>query len=230
MHSNYTEYTVYMHVNKITSKTYVGITHFLNPNKRWGYKGKSYNHSILFMRAINKYGWDAFSHIVLCRTSKEKAIMLERTLIAFYKRKNRSYNIGLGGEGSESFAPETIAKLKSYTPWIKGKHHTKEVVELMRERGRRPCKEETKRKISIANSGFRNGMYGKPCLEKTKLASIKKLAKPVLQFSINGDFIREYISTAEAERILGAKGGHISCVCKGRRTTAYGYKWKYKDE
>ena len=40
------------------------------------------------------------------------------------------------------------------------------------------------------------------------------------------------IHLAVAERYLEKpKGGyHISEVCKGKRGTAYGYKWKYADE
>ena len=99
----------------------------------------------------------------------------------------------------------------------------------MREAGKRPCTEETKRKISIANSGSNNGMYGKPCPDKTKLVTQLVLSKPVLQFSLDGKFIKEYVSATAAEGALRAKGHHISCVCNGKRKTAYGYKWKYKE-
>lgn len=48
-------------------------------------------------RAILKYGWNNFEHIILCKTSKDRAIVLEQYLIRHYKRKGLSYNISNGG-------------------------------------------------------------------------------------------------------------------------------------
>ena len=43
--------------------------------------------------------------------------------------------------------------------------------------------------------------------------------------------INEYDSIIEAARALGkTKGGHITEVCQGKLQSAFGYKWKYKDE
>lgn len=56
-------YTVYMHENKINHKKYIGITG-QNPETRWR-KGTNYRTCIALNRAIQKYGWDAFNHIIL---------------------------------------------------------------------------------------------------------------------------------------------------------------------
>lgn len=206
-------YTVYLHINKNNNKVYVGITKHLSPELRWK-NGKGYTKCIKFYKAIAKYGWDNFSHIVLCKTSQQQAEMLEATLIGYYKRHNKSYNITDGGERN--------------IPSMLGKHHTPEAIEKIREAGRRPCSEETKQKISKANLGSKNGMYGKT-LSSTTIEKIKKgLSKPVLQFSLQGEFVSEFPSTMEAERFINKKGRHISCCCRGARKTAYGYIWKYK--
>jgi hypothetical protein len=47
----------------------------------------------------------------------------------------------------------------------------------------------------------------------------------VAQYDLDGNFIAEYYSQAQAERETGA--AHISCVCKGYRNQSGGYKWKY---
>ena len=57
-------YKVYVHVNKINGKLYIGLTKSKNPNRRWE-NGNGYRNNILFNRAIQKYGWDSFEHIVL---------------------------------------------------------------------------------------------------------------------------------------------------------------------
>lgn len=53
-------YTVYVHVNKINGKMYVGITS-QTVEQRWR-QGKGYKHCVFFYRAIEKYGWDGFEH------------------------------------------------------------------------------------------------------------------------------------------------------------------------
>lgn len=60
---------------------------------------------------------------------------------------------------------------------------------------------------------------------------VKKLSKPVLQLDTNtGQVISEYQSTAEAARQLNIHQGNISNCCIGKQKTAYGYKWRYKED
>lgn len=53
-----------------------------------------------------------------------------------------------------------------------------------------------------------------------------KLSKLVLQFTLNGEFIREWHSTMECER-NGFNSGHVSSCCNGKQKTHKGYKWCY---
>lgn len=55
-----------------------------------------------------------------------------------------------------------------------------------------------------------------------------KLSKPVLQFSKTGEFIREWPSAMEVERVLGFQHSHIVNCCNGKRKTHQGYIWRYK--
>lgn len=73
----------------------VGITS-MAVNNRWR-EGKGYIKCEIMNRAILKYGWNNFEHIILCKTSKDRAIVLEQYLIRHYKRKGLSYNISNGG-------------------------------------------------------------------------------------------------------------------------------------
>ena len=56
------------------------------------------------------------------------------------------------------------------------------------------------------------------------------LSKPILQYSKSGDFIREWKSAAEVERVLGINNSDIIQCCKGRRKSSGGFIWKYKEE
>lgn len=222
-------YIVYKHVNKINGKVYIGITKYTSsPNKRW-VNGKGYKHCIKFLHAIKKYGWKNFNHIILCSTSKETAVLLERAWIKYFKSKGISYNIGEGGEGSKSFSEETKNKLRQYIPWIKGKHHTLEVRNKISEAGRRPCKEETKIKISLSLTG-RSINFSQEVLQRLSQRSKNIFSKAVIQLDKNNNILAEYPSATEAEKCLGGKGHHISCCCNGKRKSAYGFIWKYKYE
>lgn len=53
-----------------------------------------------------------------------------------------------------------------------------------------------------------------------------KLKIPILQYSLDGEFIREWPSATDAGKELK---GHICDCLKGRRKTAANYIWKYKN-
>ena len=55
-----------------------------------------------------------------------------------------------------------------------------------------------------------------------------KRSKVVMQYTIDGSFICEYPSTAEAERKTKISSSKISMVCNGKRKKAGGFKWAYK--
>ena len=54
-----------------------------------------------------------------------------------------------------------------------------------------------------------------------------KTSKIVLQYSLNGDLIREWISVREIERQLGY---NVSKCCRGEYKQSHGFKWEYKKE
>ena len=57
-----------------------------------------------------------------------------------------------------------------------------------------------------------------------------KCSKPVLQYTLEGIFIKEWKSTMDVQRNLGFDHANISRCCKNIRKTAHGYLWKYKKE
>ena len=64
--------------------------------------------------------------------------------------------------------------------------------------------------------------------EKHKGVFNTKRSKSILQYDLEGNFINEWPSTMEIERQLGCCNSHISACCRGKRKTAYGFKWQYK--
>lgn len=85
-------------------------------------------------------------------------------------------------------------------------------------------------------ASFRNWKKTQEQVEKQRIFLINYYkihenpnSKKVLQYDLDGNFIKEWNSASEAERNLGYSIGNISGVCCGRGQTALGYMWKYKE-
>lgn len=208
-------YKVYMHTSP-SGKRYIGIT-CQKPNDRWGY-GKNYKHNKYFSSAIEKYGWEAFSHEILYdNLSEEEAKQHERELIEQYKsnQKEYGYNISLGGDFS-----------------TRGLHFNL---------GRK-MSEETKKKLSEANKGRRvgekNPMYGKSGSlnpnygRKATDEQRKAISIPIYQFDKKGNPINEFFGIREAEKQTGIDSGTIVKCAKRQDNykTAKGFIWSYSKE
>lgn len=56
----------------------------------------------------------------------------------------------------------------------------------------------------------------------------KRISKPVLQYDLNGNFIREYSSVRETRK-YGFHSGHVGSCCTNKEKTHKGYIWKHKE-
>ena len=119
-------YCVYMHKNKINGKVYIGQT-CQKPEYRWGSEGKGYVHCTHFYRAIQKYGWNNFEHIILnSGLSLEEANLQESYWINYYDSTNeeKGYNIQRGGL-NRAVSQDARAKLSEHSKerWANEEYH-----------------------------------------------------------------------------------------------------------
>jgi hypothetical protein len=133
------------------------------------------------------------------------------------KFKNQGYNLqnkNNGGGGPEKWTKESIQKIKSHP--TRGK------------------------KISESNKGKSKSNKGKLFTEehKQKIKQTRGFLKtrkntwqntPVLQYDLDGKFIKEWSSQVEATKYLNKTGDGIGACCRGRQKNAYGYIWKFKN-
>ena len=126
---------VYAHINKINNKKYVGITQ-QTCKKRW-MNGKGYKTCPKFYKAINKYGWDSFEHIVLKENlTEEQAKQFEIYFIDLYKSNDRKfgYNLTRGGQGRLKYSNDKERKKvrsEKYKKWYN--EHREENIQRARE-------------------------------------------------------------------------------------------------
>lgn len=53
---------------------------------------------------------------------------------------------------------------------------------------------------------------------------------PVIQYSLDGKFVKEWESQTEATKFLNKTGDGIGACCRGKQKTAYGYIWEFKNK
>lgn len=203
---------VYKHTNKENGKCYIGVTSQdvrIRWNRGWGYQCCPH-----FWRAIQKYGWDGFSHEILYDgLSKEEAEILEVGLIAECHSADPrfGYNVSLGGTSTGKHSEEIRKKIGDRR---RGFRHT----------------EESKRKMSESHKGK---VLSEEHIQKLKVAQYggkHHRARAVYQFTLSGEMIARYDCVSEAQRQTGVPNQNIVKCCQGRRAYAGGFLWKYAEE
>lgn len=229
-------YCVYMHVNKINQKKYIGLTSQA-PSKRWGKNGSGYryNKQPAFNRAIEKYGWDNFEHIVLFEgLSKEDACEKEIEYIEKYKTQEPEfgYNIQAGGELGNlgiKFSDEAKKKISDAHKGKKlSEEHKKKISEsckghkpgVFTEDGLRRLREfntgktipeETREKISKSLTGIKRSPE---TLQKRKDHSSRNVAVYCPELNMT------FQTICDAAKYSGAHKSNIQQCLKGKRKTA----------
>lgn len=74
-----------------------------------------------------------------------------------------------------------------------------------------------------------NNNYGTRNERIAKANTNGKLSKRVLQFTLDGEFVREWESTMECER-NGFCHQHVAACCRGKKPQYKGFIWKYKED
>ena len=229
---------IYTITNILNNKIYIGFAR--NIDKRWirhrkDLKNNSH-HCKHLQDAYNKYGKDNFKFEVLVKCEKQFLASEEHywsNMLGLYdenygyntrpthphgkveqtketRDKISASNIGKRrtDDSKKKMSDKALARFsKGDTPWNKGK---KGFV----------VKEDVKEKIKQTMlSKHRNSNHGVGVLKR----------RPVLQYSLDGEFIKEWESLTEASLYFsGNKCSRIYKVCENNQKKAYNYYWKWK--
>lgn len=215
--SDIDNWAVYMHKNTINGKRYIGITS-QEPEKRW-LNGHGYDRRLRFGKAIDKYGWNGFAHIILYDNLSEKqAKDLEVALIEAYQTRdeNYGYNMTCGGEGLSGFHHTDVSKRKM-SESKRGSNHPNYGHHL------RESTREKIRQSAIGNTRAKGIKRSQETIEKCAKAKWK----PVVAYTKDGAREQKFESAKSAEQITGISRKNISLCCLGHRKYAGGYSWKF---
>lgn len=196
---------LYKITNKQNGKYYIGVhTGDIFKDNYWG-------SGTILKESIEKYGKSEFEREVLVQLNNKKEIyILESQIVNLEFVKNpMTYNIALGGIGGNN---GSIVN-KKISDKMKGQNH-------MYYGKKRP----NHSKWLYENSPMRGNTHTLEALNKMR--NNHPHTKPVLQFTLTGDFIKEWESANQAKIELGITGVHQTA--QGYRKTSGGFIWKYK--
>lgn len=129
-------------------------------------------------------------------------------------------NIGIGGRGGN----QGIVVNKKISNALKNRKFSNETIEKMKTSAKqRKISVEGRKSLSIHRSGSNNPMYGKKRPENSKHY------RSVVQYDLNNNYIYTWQGIIIASKALKINRCTITDVCNGRKKTAGGYKWKYKE-
>ena len=230
--SRINSFTVYIHLNKLNGKRYIGITS-QSVTRRWRPDGTGYKNNPYFWHAICKYGWNNFEHIVVATgLSRDAACSMEKDLILQYQSNDlqHGYNISDGGEFN--IMPE--ATRKRLSEQMKGKYVGAKNPNYGNHKlaGKnnplygKHLSEETKRKISESRKG--KGLHVFSEEHKRKISENHGGGAPKRKVRcVETGIIYESIN--DAARHTGIHKKMISCCCRKipHYNTARGFHWEF---
>jgi group I intron endonuclease len=199
------DYSIYKHTlpKEISGKNndmfYIGIT-MQDVKKRWA-NGHGYKSTPRFYNAIQKYGWNNFSHEILFEDlTKEEAERREIELIAYYKSNQRDfgYNISNGGECIGKHSEETKQKMKENHADFSGENHP-----LYGKHHSNETKLTLSQKAKERYEKHGHPCEGKICSIETKML-LSDIAKKRLSNPENNPFYNRH-HTQETKNILSEK-------------------------
>jgi group I intron endonuclease len=200
---------IYIIKNTVNGKIYIGSSSYNIYNRITVHKRflKQNKHENLYLQAsYNKHGKDAFVFEILELCDKSLCIEREQYYLDLYQSYKRHIGYNINEKANSRL----------------GSKYSEESKEKMRiaKLGKKLSNEHIlKSKLS------RTGQKRKQ--ETIELQNIKKFKK-VLQFNLNGDFIKEWNSLKEVEEFFNKKGAIGNCIRRGFNYNSCGYKWKYK--
>ena len=246
---------IYKIVNKINNKVYIGQTicfkkrkysHKISLNK-----GKSRCRKLQY--SWNKHGESNFKFEIIETCTKD--ILNEREIywINFYNSVNNGYNLENGGTLNKGLSKETKKLMSTNNPRVwKGKfgkeHNTSKTIHQYSLKGdyiasygscyeaARILGKNYKSINSCVNNSCKSAHGFQWSFEFYKNIDAYYIPKkqnyyqerPVNMLDNNGNIIKTFKSSADAQRELQKNKNKIFEVCKGKRKHWAGYKWEYK--
>ncbi len=235
-------FSVYIH-RFPNGKQYVGITKN-TPKTRWA-NGNGYIKNTEMFDNIKHYGWDNIEHIIFndkgILYTEEEACYIEKCLVYDWNLINPEfgYNLRSGGKGSYNFFPSKILEHRknsvSNKPVIQYDLDGNKLREYfsIKEASRKNDISTSRISLCCHNKSFTAGGYMWEFLtgdiDNVK-PFINPSEKPVIQYDLDRNKLREYGSITEASKDNNIDSSGISKCCYKKLNHMGKYQWRFKKD
>lgn len=230
------KYIVYLTVNKINHKVYVGV-HRTNPDIFDGYIGCGVTHKDSkknrnkgFPAAVRKYGYENFKRITLKEFPDTEQGMLdayymeEKIVTKDFIKSKMTYNLTLGGKWT---VYNNLRKcIAQYTLDGKFIRAWDSITEVQQQLGLTSISENLTG-ISKYCGDFQWRYY----TDESDIEPVQRKEKVVYQFDLKGNLLKVWKSAVLASNnFTNPKAARVAIhnTCKNITRQAYGYYWSYK--
>jgi len=227
-------------IYKITNpngKVYIGQS--IHIDKRF-YQYRKKRKECIGVKILNsliKYGIENHSFHILEECEIDVLNQKEIYWINYYDSIEKGLNLELGGSGGprsketkekirKSSIGKNSKKIKQYNLNNQYIRTWNSIVEAERVYGKGIKGVLSKKKYTAGGCIWR---YENEDLPSNYKIPEHKNKKTIIQCDLKGNFIKEWSSTMEVQKTLGYNNSNISMNAIGKSKTAYGYKWKYKN-
>ena len=239
---------VYMHVNKVNGKKYIGQTSQTPPEKRWN-NGWGYVRCVKFWRAIQKYGWDNFEHIIVQDgLTLYEANCLEEKLIAEYNTLSDDFGYNLQSGGLNKLqSEETKNKVSEHhADFNSGKHPRARAVYCIELNKIFECMRDAQRELNINvkdisgccrerrnTAGGYHWIYADK-IDETYIEKVLMRKRRAQITNVKRVRCKEtgeiFDSMTQAARQKGVDLSSISACCRGKLTHTKGLHWELVED
>ena len=223
---------LYKITNTLTNQSYIGRS--IHIEQRWTEHIKGKGNKKL-SEDFKKIGIHNFTFEILEECSDiQLLIEKEEYWIKYFDSFNNGYNLNQGGDNCEQATSKTKKQVFCYD--LEGKYIKKydslsqaeKDLNISNSLISRAIKTEGRTKQYQWRYEFHETINPYKRKNTTKGKTVTKNIKPVKQYTLTNEFIKEYPSIAAASQETGVCNTSISEVCRNKRFSAGGFIWSFK--
>jgi group I intron endonuclease len=246
---------IYAIININNGKKYIGSTSNLSRRKikHLSELRKNKHHSPILQNSFNKHGEESFIFVTLKKLENNQDMYKEEQLfLDTYRTYDKKYGYNISKNAIAPFGLNNIRKVYQYSftgELIKIHNNSVEASDIVKcnPSGIASCcrgkyryykgylwlyednLESLEKRLYLANNKPKNSIETR---NKMRLSALNRTdnLKPIIQMTLEGEFIKEWSSTSELCKHTGYSNGHISDCLNGKLKHARGFIWKFKNK
>ena len=218
---NNNDYVIYKVENLVNGQVYIGATtKSLNARKKEHLRDVKRVTGTKFHQSIATFGTNSFKwYTIDTANTLNDLAQKEKEYIIKYDSKNNGLNIDSGG-GFNKKVYQFDEQSKKLITVFKNLNEAANSVDSDKQHISSAC---------LSVKGDFKGYYWSYSYSEDYIVRKDSRRKIVVQYDLNNDVIKEFISVSEASKSTGFSKNSIAKVCRYERLHCGGFIWEYKN-